>query len=436
MLDDPQTEVAVLQTFFHEESSRFLLPTLFGDAFTRADRRTLFEALRTLYVSNTPITLLSLDKTTGVRLTPLELVELTTSDKDKYTSIQELEYAITHLKELYFLRKAQKASLKITEHAMKSEIPQIVRVSHAIEKMHSALFHTESQDHFASAVTTVNSPNEYIKTAFPLLNDLVGGFSRKALTSIGGKSGQNKTTWSLYNGTEILKKGIISKLLFISADEPGEMIARRVIAKETDISLSDMRSKKVRLNYDEITKAMKTIYGDRLIILDNVRTPELIQQAILDYKADQTIVDHIQELTFADNDGISEQGITYSLKLFKEAAVKTSSNVIILSQVRDKVIDERFEDKVPRPHDFYYASTMRQKSREQFVVYWKFKDTEDELDKPFFDLILWKSTYSATGRVKFFIDPDHARFREREKTITSTDKPRTEEDIWRTIAKS
>lgn len=433
VLDDPKTELAVLQTFWWVDDSRKFITKLFSGVFT-GNRVAFFVAMQKAYSDNLPFELLSMSKILSGKLTDLEIIELISVGELKCSSLETLDYSITHLKELYFFRISLNVSTKIVEFGVKRDIAAIAKISGTLDKVRRALFHKDMDDHFALAVDAVNSPDEYIPTAFTKTNEIIHGFSRKALTSVGGKSGHNKTTFSLYNAMTLVEFGIIKKLLYISLDEPGEMIARRVIAMKTGISLSDMRSKKVKLSHEDVKKFVSDVYKGKLIILDNVRSPEMIQQTMLDISPDQTIIDHIQECDFPDNDGLSDKGINLALRLFKAASVKTASNTIILSQVRDKIIDERFEDKVPRAHDFYYASTMRQKSREQCVVYWRYKDSQEEVDMPFFDFIVYKSTYSGTGRVEFFIDPDHIKFVER----TSIKKTKTERegDVWAKIGET
>ena len=382
-----------------------------------------------MYAKGEPFDLVALANNLDGIVTPLEIMEIisTGETKEVLMDAETVAYRIKHLKELYFFRVSMNTSTRIAEYAMLKDIEKVIKASAGLDRVRRVLFAREASDHFGVAVETINSPDEYIPASTPLTRAMIGGYSRKALSTIGGKSGHNKTTFTLFDLTSQLKAGIINKALYITVDEPGEMIARRVIANDMDISLKAMRDKKIKLSSDDVSKAISAFYKGKLIILDTARTPETIQQAVLDYAPDRTVLDHIQDVNFKDNDGISESGITWTLKLMKEAALKTSSNVTVLSQVKDKVIDERFEDKVPRPHDFFYASTMRQKCREQCVVYWRYKDSQDPIELPFFDFIVWKSTYSETGKIVFFIDPDKARFKEKARAIpqTRTESPFT-----------
>lgn len=434
---DYESELEVIRAFFHYEESRKIISSAFKGLFIGPDYKMsnglIFEAIKALHMQCKPIDFLTVSDIVVPSVSPYD-VTMALTEAPKHThNIESLKARINKLKELFFMRYADGTALKIRELVNAREISKVISTSLNIEKAHRKLFTVEVANHFGTAVDVINSPDEYIPSSFAKLRNLVGGYSRKALSSIGGKSGHNKTTFSLCELIEQIKLGLVNKAVFISVDEPGEMIARRVIAKEMNISTKKMRNKEVKLNKEEVLNGVSKMFENKLIIIDNLRTPEEIQQAILDYKPDRTIVDHIQELNFKDNDGISESGITYSLKLFKDAAFRTGGNVLVLSQVRDKVIDERFTDKIPRPHDFYYASTMRQKCREQMVVYWKYKDSQEEVDMYMFDLIVWKSSYSETGRIRFIIDPEHANFVESGSFKKHIQQPESEDDIWKKL---
>lgn len=318
---------------------------------------------------------------------------------------ESLKSCIAALKRLFFLRYVLKVSedLKQLVHA-KESASKIVNEALSIEQVYHSLVDVSNVDYIEIAVNTINSADELIVTPFDNLRRLIGGHSRRALSVIGGKSGHNKTTFTVCEVLEQIKIGAVNKVLYVSVDEPGEMVMRRVIAKELKIPLSDMRHKRIKLNYNEVSESLSFLRG-KLIIDDTIRTPDLIYQAILDIRPDRVIIDHLQELRYED--GISENSITYALKLFKDAAMYSGCNVTVLSQVRDKLIDERI-DKVPLPHDFFYASTMRQMSREQSVLYWAYKDGAS--NKEYVDFIVYKSTYSDTGRIKFRINPEFATF--------------------------
>ena len=438
---DIVTERKILNTFMSTPESRKFLSRLIPQAFSSRSMGVLFSLIKDMNARNEPVNdMLYVTEKLKPKLQPFELAEVIdiiapSIENEKYNEADSLLYGIQYIKELYFIRTASYIDSKILEAMIQRNVTQVVKLGDVFGKVYSSLFHIEEgTNYIQEAVTLINSKDEYVPTAFYKLNEMIGGWTKSDISSIGGKSGHNKTTFAIYDAVQSIISGFCTKVVYFSVDEPGEMIARRVIANLMNISLADMRNKKVQLDSNEVEKTLKTILKDRLIIIDNLFTAEAIQQAILDIKPERSIIDHIQEFDYG-HEGISDQKVMVASKFLKEAARITHSNVTIISQVRDKLVDERFEDKIPRPHDFLYASDLRRKSREQCVVYWEYKDSQRDIDFQFFDLIVWKSTYSGTGRLKFLINPDLARFTDRAASRNQLEVPQTPEDVWKAIEK-
>lgn len=344
-------------------------------------------------------------------------------------SFRGCEWAIDELKKLYYSRVSFLVSDKISKLSMLGEHGKIVTLSNTLGSFRANLFNVSQTDKFAEAVVLANSSDEYITAPYENMATLMGGFTRKDVSAIGGKSGHNKTTFALSVATDLIKIGAIKKLLYISADEPGEQIARRIIAKDLRIKTSDMRQKRIILDADEVNRAVTSVYKNRLIILDDCVKPADIAVAIQDNKPDMTIIDHLQELDYEDMGGLSDQAVTRGMTRMKFANRSIGGNLMVLSQVRDKLIDERIDDKMPRPHDFLYGSDLRRKSRELMVVYWRYKDTYVKTDKEVFELAIHKSTYSDTGTLKFHYNPEYAEFLP--LSGHSEHKKQDSGDIWR-----
>ena len=437
-MTDKRLECKVLATLYnnliynaYRERTEKHITYLFPQVFSDINNQAIFKAFSECISKRLPTTFEFIEKT----FPTVSLFEMLAGDRFG-SDPRDLLWAIRHLKELYYLRISQDIALKISHAARDSQFDLIEKLAGTIPKVRKRVFDEGQQngDHFKTAVEVINSKSEFIPFHSPRAEMLFGGWTRSDISSIGGKSGHNKTTFIAYDAKESIKRGTVNKIIYFSVDEPGEKIARRIIASELTISLSAMRNKTIRLEYQEIQRAIGKIFKDRFILIDDLFDAEHIQQAVLDIKPDRFIVDHIQELDYG-KDGISDQKVTVASKLLKEAARLTHSNGTIVSQVRDKLIDERFEDKIPRPHDFLYASDLRRKSREQTVVYWEYKDKQDDESLlKHFDFIIWKSTYSDTGKIRFIIDPDKATFTEMESKKTISDQ-HTEDSIWNSLEK-
>lgn len=420
--EDLEAELSLIETLIYEEVARKeFVNKMFTGLFT-PPQTLVFNAIKRLHNIGQPVDLLSLSIELRGKLSELDLVNIV-GKAARIVDRETFSYRFEHLKTLYFLRFARHTQEMMERAAMSSQLTGILSAAARLQSVHSKLFSPQDKTNgvFDSAVGVINSPIEFVPCSFPILRGLMGGWSRGDMSAIGGKPGQNKTTFTLYDAKESLRQGLCNKILYVSVDEPASMVARRIIADEMDISLKAMRDKKIELSNEEVEKVVASAYKGKLFIMDNLFTCEAIAEAILDLNPDRTIVDHIQECDYGD-EGISDQKVTVGMKKLKFAAKTTKSNVTVLSQVRDKQVDERYEDRIPRPHDFLYGSDLRRKAREQAVVYWEYKDTEEPAHINFFQVVVYKSTYSDTGRAHFIIDPDKARFFEKKRDITKTVK--------------
>lgn len=425
-----ELEKKVIVTFLNVSVTReHLIKKIPHQAFYFPSHQLLIKLLQECVREGKPTDPVFINSVLGTKIESTTLNWFLSVGIDSYgLTFRGTEWAIDELKRLYFNRVSYAVSDKISKHAMTGDHAKIVTLSNTLGGFRSRLFEQKDNNVFDKAVVLANSNDEYIKAPYPNISDLIGGFTRKDLSAIGGKSGHNKTTFALSIGTSLIKSAGINKLLYISADEAGEQVARRIIANDMRIKTSDMRQKRIQLDPAEVNKAVTTVYKNKLLILDDVNKPVDIATAIMDYKPDMTIIDHLQELDYEEYGGLSDSAVTRGLTRMKLANRLVRGNLFILSQVRDKLIDERIDDKMPRPHDFLYASDIRRKARELMVCYWRYKDTYAKDDKPIFELAIYKSTYSETATVRFQYNPEYAEF-----TPLANPEPqqKRQEDMWR-----
>lgn len=413
-----------------ELERNILIKLIPAKAFYYPEFFEIIKLLQECVRENKPVDMIFFEKVLGAKVPKQLLVDTFFPPLSDLMDFRTCEWAIRQLKELYFSRVAWNVGEKIKSNTLDSKESRrrSIILTQALNSFSSNLFEERRGNLFDKAVDITNSPEEYIKAPYDNLANMIGGFTLKDVSAIGGKSGHNKTTFAISMATESIKKGLVDKILYISADEEGEKVARRIIAKEMRIKTSDMRNKRITLDANEVKRAVTTVFKDKLIILDDITAPQDIATAILDIKPKQVIIDHLQELDYGDL-LLSDQAVTQGLTRMKIASRTAGANLLILSQVRDKLIDERIEDKVPRPHDFLYGSDVRRKSRELMVVYWRYKDDYNKDTKHIFELYVHKSTYSETGLVKFRYNPEYAEFIP--LTEESTDTPRQQRgSVW------
>lgn len=341
----------------------------------------------------------------------LEVVEFLQQESSLYfRNVSSLEHILHELKTLFLKRLAVHITLEVNSVLAMKDFASLKRVEQSMRKFErakNALFklQTSFEEQIKLTIERINSHQEYVRSAYLDINRIIGGYSRKNVSVLAGKPSHNKTTFAINEAADMAKFAN-SKILFVSAEEPAEMIWRRIIAKEFLIDLEDMRFKKTVLKEDEILSALKPIYKDNFIILDQVYDPTDITSAILEYKPDMVIIDYVQRLNLGDD---KTRGIEAAVTSFKNAAKKTDCHVKLLAQVDAKTIDKR-EDKVPRISDVMWSQFLHQESSEFAVIYWNYKHSLDETEKNLVDIIFWKNRYGGSGATKLYITPKYGKF--------------------------
>jgi len=389
-----------------------LIPRLFDKLFFIPAHKEVFSAIRELYPDR--IDLLSISFRVHRSIPAYKVTEILNAEN---ASLAQLNNYVNYLKTLTFRRYAQTLGQDIQIAAAQDDVNTIMSKTRGITRIYDALHYRESEDFFLKAIESTG--NDFIPTAFKALNAHLGGFSRKEISSIGGKSGHQKTAWCIDNSLSLIKSNIVNKIHYVSAEHPGDIIATRVIAREFNIPYHDIILKRVTLDKKECYSTLKRAYGQRFLITDTAFTIRQVIDAIRSNPADQHIIDHIQELSYVNNDMV--HGISELLIELKQPAREQNANILVISQVKDKDINDRPDSKIPRSSDFYNSSRVRQESRQQLVIYWKYCDTFEfdpqdtkELEEQFHSalIVVCKSTYGKLGRVQFRISPEVGAFRE------------------------
>ena len=416
-----EVEKAVISSIWYslsnggkDEYTMNLLKTLPPKFFYDTNHRTMFESLKE--ISNDP-TYTNLLVTLSQKAPHLKLTAIDLLNSEK-ASLASLSHYVTYLKSLTLRRYAYEFGERIKQCAETDDILGIHSYSRGLEKMFNILTKNGmSVDMFKSAINLATQRSEFIPTAFQSLNKLIGGFSRREISSIGGKSGHHKTNFIIANACESIKQGIVQRIHIVSVEHPGDILASRILSKDFNIPFRDIMEKKAIFNREECYKILHATYGDTLVITDTAFTIPQILDSIRSTKADQHIIDHAQEVIYPNNDMMG--GISQLLLELKPLAREQNANILIVSQVVDKQINERLDSKVPKSHDFYNSSRIKQESRQMLVIYWKYLDYfesgDDDVLVEYFNkiqLIVYKSTYSGIGKIWLQIKPETGTFSE------------------------
>lgn len=412
-----EAERRVLSTLWYSSESQSIesmVKNIPLKIFSDLNNRHIMEGIKILYPNRDSIRLQQWIK----RKYPSSAVSNTVMEAyldPNDASLLNLSNSVAYIKNLAFRRFSAELAREIISGAESDDTNIILSNSKAIGNMYRIL--TSKKDNLDMFRKAVENKIDVIPTAFKSLNQIMSGWSRREISSIGGKSGHHKTGFIVANACSSIKTGLMKKVHYISVEHPGDIIASRILASEFSISFRDLMEKKAIFNKEECYQFLRRTYGSSFVISDRVSTITSIVDAMRSNPADQHIIDHAQELSYYNND--MNNGISQLLLSCKEVAKEQNSNVLILSQVKDKEINIRLDSKVPKSHDFYNSSRIKQESRQLLVVHWNWNDYFEagieDVPLDYFnqlDVYCYKSTYTSTGKAKIWVDPICGQFKD------------------------
>lgn len=255
---DEHLEEAVLGTFLLYPDSYGMFPNLtYPELFTTPNRRFLLEAIKTLFLKNKPIDLLTvIDHLHKEGRKPDMAYISSLTDKSKGTA--NLENNILILNERYFTRetilKAREAIVDCFDS--KDIFDVITSLQSGLNNFTSKLISDVPKDLASLLKTWENKKIEFkdgltgVDTGFNNLNKLTGGWQNTDLIILAGRPGMGKTSFILNTSLSAARVG--KKVLLFSLEMGTEQFIQRMLSSESEIDLKRIRQK--NLFQEEIPK--------------------------------------------------------------------------------------------------------------------------------------------------------------------------------------
>jgi len=184
---------------------------------------------------------------------------------------------------------------------------------------------------------------EFLKTGFPTVDEkLDGGFLKKELVILGGKTGIGKSYIASQILFNIVKQGF--KTAYFSLEISNEMVVSRLLG-----SIANIKSTRVRagllnlLEVEQLATAKGKIgaYEDYLSFYDDLYEYKDIEKEIIENKYEFIVIDFIQNI-FAPSADEYQKLSKIALDLQKLAKT-TNSCILALSQLSNAVAREGIE---------------------------------------------------------------------------------------------
>lgn len=204
-----------------------------------------------------------------------------------------------------------------------------------------------------------------VSTGYSDLDQMTSGFQRGELVIIAGRPSMGKSSLALNIACNAARQG--SRVAFVSLEMTTEMVVERIICSESRVSLSKIRTGRIRQEeLGRIATKMGDIQQMNILIDDSsaISILELkakVRRAHSETPLDMVVVDYLQLLDASGGFSAQrnrQQEITEISRALKALAKEINAPVIALSQLSRR--PEMREDKKPQLADLRESGAIEQ----------------------------------------------------------------------------
>lgn len=178
---------------------------------------------------------------------------------------------------------------------------------------------------------------EILPTGLPMLDhDLEGGFLKKELVVIGGKTGGGKSLIGGHIFYNVAKQGF--KSAYFSLEISNEMLGSRFIGAKANISPTRVMIKQLEgadLDKRNEAKAKVAVWEEFMFFYDDIYRLDLIEKEIRDNKYDFVVIDFLQNIITGKSD--EYERLSNVALLLQKLAKETNTCILALSQLSNEV---------------------------------------------------------------------------------------------------
>lgn len=256
-----------------------------------------------------------------------------------------------------------------------------------------------------------------ITSGYEEIDKKTGGFLRGNVNTLGGESGQMKTTFSIDMVLRILEKDTSLRGAIFSKEMPDSDIIKKIMCRNLEIEMKDITTQ----NYNKkLAKQFRDEYEpfDRLTIVDpdQFNNASDISRIQLRNKYDFWVVDFVQLLEGDNNKSATSASdmnmqVVSNMKTLKKLSIMTMSVGILLSQLK-KGVDSRTIMR-PKISDLEWSGVIKQLSAYILFSYYPYEYYKNKEIAPMdhYYLLAEKTRYSGNFSMPMKVDGRYGTFK-------------------------
>lgn len=420
-----EAEKSVLAAFMIDNRAAMdHLGKLKEDDFSLPAHKSIFAAMRELYLESHPLDLVSVSDKMRLKGTLAEAGDFPYLSQiaSSIPSAAGCGYYVDILKRDGLLRKLLEVSKDIAENVYTSENGEeslsyaqqrILSVTQAQEKSSLApvgpivdeVIHKIEEQHANP------DSDKGLMTGFANLDYVTNGFQRSDLVILAARPGVGKTAFALNIATNIAQRDENKNILIFSLEMSDQQLVQRMLCSLTGIKNTSISKSELELNeFVLLNKARQQLWKSHIYVdQTTLQTPGDIlakcRRFMIEHKCeiDLIIIDYMQLMTFPGKEN-RQQEVAEISRHMKLLAKEINTPVIVLSQMSRSA--EKLNEK-PQLHDLRDSGSIEQDAD---IVAFLHKVKNQPPEDTIVELLIEKFRNGQTGSLAYEWHGNNFRF--------------------------
>lgn len=251
-----------------------------------------------------------------------------------------------------------------------------------------------------------NSKPELALNTMPELNEFIFGLPRQAMTIIGARTSQGKSSMASQVAFDLADQG--KTVLFLSLEMTAKSIGARLFCYQQ--RFENIKAWRGGLHnelgrFDSFQKGVENL---PLIINDMLgKTWQDIDSLLsnTELRPDVVIVDYIQAIAKTNKNTLDT--INEYIRHFREMAIRNNFAGIICSQINRSVHEDKTTE--PQPHQLKSSGFLEEHADLVLLLHWPYKYSEKK-NKNHYQIFVAKNKDGRTGYINIKFEPEYYAF--------------------------